>query len=735
MRDQQPASNRSWRVARFPVAPVLAAAVILTTAGVGSAASAWNIVTSPNTGSFDGSRAVSCLNSTDCMAVGSNDGGGQTLVENWNGHGWTILPGPTQTGILAAVSCTSPTSCMAVGYGQLGSGPVLAERWDGTTWSISPTPTGVDGQLNSVSCTSSTNCMGVGWLYPDGSLIQSTLAEHWNGSTWSIVATPNQGTSYNVLNSVSCTSSTMCVAVGEGPVGGATLVETWNGSTWALTPSPNPSTSQYILLNGVSCSSSTWCIAVGQYDNYSSGSDVTQTLVMKFDGSTWSIASGPNVGGGGTVFNAVSCTSSTQCVAVGYSGGDFYTSVTLVAAWNGTTWTIAPTVQYPGSQLWAVSCTGRSSCMAAGFWESGDNDSQALVESWNGGTWTAVPYLNPGPLDNLAAVSCASAQNCAAVGGYKPAPTNTGFQPAEAPLIETWNGTSWATLYGQTEGGGAASLNAVSCVGSTECVGVGSDANPSGVPQTLIDTWSTGALYGAKASSPNRGNESVLTGVSCASSTNCDAVGYYLTSSGTERTLIESWDGTSWSLAVSPNKTTEGNELNSVSCTSASSCVAVGKYGYGPDDTGLAMAESWDGSAWSIMAMPERGTQSTFNGVSCTRSTSCVAVGDDNAAGGTLIESWNGSVWSVISHPNGGTLNGVSCSSSSSCVAVGVSGTSQTQVETWNGTRWVSTASANETDWNNEVFGVSCTSATSCTAAGDLVGAGESQTLIETGPA
>jgi hypothetical protein len=480
----------------------------------------------------------------------------------------------------------------------------------------------------------------------------------------------------------------------------------------------------------VSCSSSTRCIAVGSYDNYSSGSNVWQTLVETLSGGIWSIASGPNVGGGGTVFNAVACTSSTHCVAVGYSGGDFYTSVPLVAAWNGSTWTIAPTVQYPGSQLWAVSCTGRSSCMAVGFW-----DSQALVESWNGGTWTAIPYLNPGTLDNLAAVSCASAQSCAAVGGYKPAPTDTGFQPAEAPLIETWNGTSWAYLYGQTEGGGAALLNAVSCVGSTACVAVGSDANPSGVPQTLIDTWNTGALLGAKASSPNRGSESVLTGVSCTSSTSCAAVGYYLSSSGTERTLIESWDGISWSLAVSPNETTEGNELNSVSCTSASSCVAVGRYDYGPGHTGLAIAESWDGSTWSIMATPERGTQSTFNGVSCTSSSSCVAVGDDNAAGGTLIESWNGSVWSVISHPNGGTLNGVSCSSSSSCVAVGVSGTSQSQVETWNGTRWLSTASPNEADWSNELFGVSCTSATNCTAVGDLVGAAERQTLVETGSA
>ena len=44
-------------------------------------------------------------------------------------------------------------------------------------------------------------------------------------------------------------------------------------------------------------------------------------------------------------------------------------------------------------------------------------------------------------------------------------------------------------------------------------------------------------------------------------------------------TLIEHWDGTSWSIVTSPNgSTTQDNLLDSVTCTSASQCWAVGDY-------------------------------------------------------------------------------------------------------------------------------------------------------------
>jgi hypothetical protein len=45
-----------------------------------------------------------------------------------------------------------------------------------------------------------------------------------------------------------------------------------------------------------------------------------------------------------------------------------------------------------------------------------------------------------------------------------------------------------------------------------------------------------------------------------------------------ERTLIEQWDGRSWAMVVSPNENGHNNGLLGISCASTSDCAAVGYY-------------------------------------------------------------------------------------------------------------------------------------------------------------
>jgi hypothetical protein len=81
-----------------------------------------------------------------------------------------------------------------------------------------------------------------------------------------------------------------------------------------------------------------------------------------------------------------------------------------------------------------------------------------------------------------------------------------------------------------------------------------------------------------------------------------------------------------------------------------------------------------------------------LSGVSCTSRTTCIAVGvnkSESLSGlkthaGTLIEQWNGTRWSIIGSPNPtrlGTLYGASCTTPTTCVAVGYSGTGKTLIE------------------------------------------------------
>ena len=76
--------------------------------------------------------------------------------------------------------------------------------------------------------------------------------------------------------------------------------------------------------------------------------------------------------------------------------------------------------------------------------------------------------------------------------------------------------------------------------------------------------------------SPNAGtsNDRVVS-VSCVSATECVAVGRTYTGSAME-TLAMVWDGTEWSIVPSPNAGTSIDLLESVSCVSATECVAVG---------------------------------------------------------------------------------------------------------------------------------------------------------------
>src|ERR1700722_17314574 len=63
------------------------------------------------------------------------------------------------------------------------------------------------------------------------------------------------GTASNQLNNISCTSASLCVAVGQQNVGtgGGTLAEVWNGTTWKVVPSADPSAPPGRVLVSLSC--------------------------------------------------------------------------------------------------------------------------------------------------------------------------------------------------------------------------------------------------------------------------------------------------------------------------------------------------------------------------------------------------------------------------------------------------------------------------------------------------
>src|SRR5262249_43831250 len=157
---------------------------------------------------------------------------------------------------------------------------------------------------------------------------------------WAVVPSPNGGTDYNILYHVAAVSSNDVWAVGSYAVSfvNHTMVEHWDGSAWSIVPSPNVGTNNNQLA-GVAAISSNNVWAVGSYAN---DSDVFQTLVEHWDGSTWSVVPSPNMGTNGDGLKGVTAISSSNIWAVGYYANASAVEQTLVEHWDGNAWTIVP---------------------------------------------------------------------------------------------------------------------------------------------------------------------------------------------------------------------------------------------------------------------------------------------------------------------------------------------------------------------------------------------------------
>jgi hypothetical protein len=184
---------------------------------------------------------------------------------------------------------------------------------------------GTDGRLIGVSCGTASACMAVGTKSLDGT---KTFAERWDGTDWWILPTPNPASALeSQLDGVSCASATNCMAVGSSIYSGGevkTLAQRWDGTSWSNVSAPNVSGMRTNALLGISCSSGTSCIAVGHYaPEISVFMREQKTLIESWDGSAWTIQSSPNP----QRFNmltGIACSSSTACTAVGHSRPDIF---------------------------------------------------------------------------------------------------------------------------------------------------------------------------------------------------------------------------------------------------------------------------------------------------------------------------------------------------------------------------------------------------------------------------
>jgi photosystem II stability/assembly factor-like uncharacterized protein len=119
--------------------------------------------------------------------------------------------------------------------------------------------------------------------------------------------------------------------------------------------------------------------------------------------------------------------------------------------------------------------------------------------------------------------------------------------------------------------------------------------------------------------------------------------------------LIARLSGTTWSR----DSVADSRTLRSVSCPSASFCVAVGS-------GGAILHQDVGTGIWNAIASP---TGTTLNDVECSSTTECMAVGNS----GTVVR-WNGGAWRVIPSFTSQNLNSLTTLASRRRVIVGDGG-------------------------------------------------------------
>jgi hypothetical protein len=348
--------------------------------------------------------------------------------------------------------------------------------------------------------------------------------------------------------SIACPDGTTCEALGayellngNSSSGWALFVETFSDTVpVSVTELATPQSAENASSGSISCTSAGNCIAI------------SDGFVFVQKSGTWSIATPVTTP---AFLTSVSCVKgSTFCMAVGNDGSATANGVAI--SYTSGTWsssTVIPAPE-PGTNidqaLFAVSCPSTTSCVAVGNRFDGNTGVSGITATdYSSGTWgtstaLSVSVSGSNPLLYTTGVSCVASGQCLAVGYYVPELYPQDDEPWSSALVSgTWSpivqGEPPTSQNGSVTYYNHGSFNGVTCFNAGNCLIVGGYVTHSGNTQGLYlgtnvsaAAMDQGALLGPVASvssSPNPVSPGwVEDGVSCIAATSCIMVGAYL---------------------------------------------------------------------------------------------------------------------------------------------------------------------------------------------------------------
>jgi hypothetical protein len=252
---------------------------------------------------------------------------------------------------------------------------------------------------------------------------------------------------------------------------------------------------------------------------------------------------------------------------------------------------------------------------------------------------------------------------------------------------------------------GTLSINGLAALPGGGTIAVGEN----GIGEGVVDTAALGPL-------PVPGTSDLLS-VSCETAVHCEAVGIGPVNRD-EGVLVRIVNGQPTGVAEEPALI----GLYGIACPTSSTCEAVG---YDNSDDADAVTTVTNGVAGPLQAVAGGGEW--LNAVSCWSSTQCDAVGLVNYVP-SFVPISNGAPQAAIAIPGGWYVNGVDCSATGTCTAVGeTAATAQGLVATLSGT----TVTSSVVSGTEYLYGVGCGADGSCLLAGaSSPGLGQSRGVL-----
>lgn len=593
-------------------------------------------------------------------------GGGLGSVLDWGApHQVYDHPPYTETDFPEGVSCPTPAFCAAVD--QYGNAIVSTDPSGGAgTWSTTRVSF---SSLRSISCPSASFCFAAG----GGPMATSTDPSGGIGS-WHRFQLMNVA---SYVESVSCASANLCVAVGNAGDVLSSTEPTGGPGAWHQVDLGSQS------LEAVSCPTASLCVAVDL------DGDAFVSTNPTGPASAWQPV---QLGGRLT---EVDCPSASLCVVADQYGR----VIASTSPANPASW-FAKTVSGTDSSIFStnLSCPSVSRCYLT---NSHDQVLTSTEPGSSAGAWTAAEGTDgytPADLD------CPTASLCVALEG-QPGKILAASAPLGGPA-------AWSTL---TETG-YTPLTGLSCPTTERCVAVSASGD------VIWTTDPAGSWEMVAGVDPPEESLTSFTDVSCPTLSLCVAVderGNVLTSTN------PTGGGGTWTKTL----LRQYERLTAISCPSPSLCVATSS-----DGTMWASTDPTGGEeAWSPSFV---GADVYITDVSCPTDTYCVAVDHRgeamvSSAPAAVVPGWKRFRVDSRNYTSNDVLSpepllAVSCPTPSFCAGVGQFTGLVTSTNPGGGSAdWTTLSLIPSTSEFSNFQDVACPTANLCAA----VGGGEGDTV------